>query len=72
MRGTLFQHLNLYISCLGAKQNRRAKVIKIMPSVPQSTLDGGLESSVCKLVPEDDGAEDAGELGPDIAGTIKD
>ena len=72
VRGTLFQHLNLYLSCLGAKQNRREKVIQIMPSIPQTTPSEGLESSVCKVVPEDDGVEDVGDVGPDIAGTVKD
>ena len=43
-----------------------------MPSVPQATPCEGLESSVCKVVPEDDGLEDVGDVGPDIAGTVKD
>ena len=52
---TLFSHLHLYLSCLSAKQPRKAKPVVIMNSIPQFALAGGLESAHCKQVNDSEG-----------------
>lgn len=50
MHRILFSNLHLYLKCLKSKQARRDKPIKIMASVPQLAVAGGLESKDCKEI----------------------
>ena len=71
MKRTLFSHLNLYLACLSAKQNRREKPLTIIASIPQQACAGGLDGAECKQIPEDEGEEHE-DLGPAPEGTVKD
>lgn len=71
VKRTLFSHLNLYLACLSAKQNRREKPLTIIASIPQQACAGGLDGSECKQIPEDEGEEHE-DLGPAPEGTVKD
>ena len=60
MQRTLFSHLQLYLNCLGQKQEKRDKPVKIMIQVPQRAPAGGLEGQGCIELQDDfDGANDS-------------